>query len=143
MAIDTYYKSLSNDARITFVEKVLERCCEAWGVKKIQEIKDDNGNKMFAIGDSTISQWYSRPTFPWDFVVTTALKTGVDLDFLVFGNAKVSSEGDLNQVIIGVSNALYESCDFDLMEKEHIPYIMKKIERELGVTPSNKMKTGS
>ena len=55
----------------------------------------------------------------------------------------MSSEGDLNQIIIGVSNALYESCDFDLMEKEHIPYIMKKIERELGVTPSNKMKTGS
>ncbi|WP_100915988.1 hypothetical protein [Pseudoalteromonas spongiae] len=67
----------------------------------------------------------------------------MDLDFLVFGNAKVSNEGDLNQIIIGVSNALYESCDFDLMKKEHVPYIMRKIERELGVIPSTKEKTGS
>ncbi|WP_100915989.1 helix-turn-helix domain-containing protein [Pseudoalteromonas spongiae] len=76
MAIETYYKSLSNEAKITFVEKVLDRCCEVWGVKKIQEIKDENGKKMFALADSTVSQWYSRPTFPWDFVVTTALKKG-------------------------------------------------------------------
>ena len=80
---DTYFKNLDDDSKKKYVSQVLERCKQVWGVDELHEIEDENGRRALGHNASTMKMWLSRPSMPWDFILTTAIKKNVSLDYLL------------------------------------------------------------
>lgn len=129
MAINTYLNSLDQPAKQRLAKAIISRCCQAWDVESPQEIKE------LKIKSNVVTNWFERGSIPWDFIITTAKETGVELDYLVFGNSKINSSSDINtvlkQFLKAASNTLYQAQEFDLIKPEHIKIIMNKLEKEL------------
>ncbi|MGP6473658.1 phage repressor protein CI [Rahnella aceris] len=66
---------------------VLQRILEAYGFKTQKELSEHLG-----ISTGTISTWIRREYFPGDVVITCALETKVDLDWLATGSSLIGAD---------------------------------------------------
>ena len=126
----TYFKALNEDAKRQYVSDVLNRCCEAWGVERIIDIKDNNIQAL-GFNSSTIGMWVSRPTMPWDFILTTSMKCGVSMDYLFFNANKAINVNDTEKLTIPISNALHDCAEFGVIDHAHLELIITRIKKTL------------
>ena len=126
----TYFKTLDDEAKRRYVSDVLKRCCEAWNVERVVDIVDGNVQAL-GFNSSTISMWVSRPTMPWDFVLTTAMKCKVSLDYLLLNANRPVDVNDTESLLIPISNALQECVEFGVIDQAHLLIIIKRIEKEI------------
>lgn len=137
MSSITYFKSLHHDARKVYVRDVIKRCCDAWGVDEPYEIEDKAGNRGLGYNAGAIKMWYSRPTMPWDFVLTTAMRQGVSLDYLLLNvNEDKKLEKSKPEDLLAVFNEIVvdtlEDCaEFGIVEHEYVHVLAKKLSKEL------------
>ncbi|MDR3432083.1 MAG: phage repressor protein CI [Rouxiella aceris] len=78
-------KALLDEILSSGGKAVLRRILDAYGFKTQKELGD-----LLGISSGTISTWIRRDYFPGDVVITCALDTGVSLEWLATGNAKVT-----------------------------------------------------
>jgi len=71
-----YDKVIANGGRV-----VLQRILDAYGFTTQKQLCD-----LFDMSSGTVSTWIRRNYFPGDIVVTCALDTGANLEWLVLGN---------------------------------------------------------
>lgn len=84
---------------ITKVREVLERMLSSYGVKTQVEYAEING-----IPVGTIQNWLKRGRMPGDYVLTCALDTGADVNWLVHGElANVSRGSETPQMLSGIA----------------------------------------
>lgn len=100
---------------------ILERILQAYGFTKQKELAD-----LLGISTATISTWIRREYFPGDVVVTCALDTGVELEWLSFGVNLSKTSGVISiphkEIIMG---KLYERPVFSI-DTEHFSNIEQK-----------------
>lgn len=129
----TYFKNLDVEAKKRYVSDVINRCCEVWGVNEPFEIVDEDGIRGLGHTASAMKMWISRPTMPWDFILTTALKKNISLDYLLLnvtdGNQLVDEKPvELLEIIDQcVADSLFESAEFGIVEHAYLSAITKKI----------------
>lgn len=126
----TYFKTLNDEAKRQYVTAVLERCCEAWGVEKIIDISDGDIQAL-GFNSSTVNMWYSRPTMPWDFILTTAMKCKVSMDYLFFNANKTINTNYSEQLIIPITNALQDCAEFGVIDHSHLELVVGRIQKAL------------
>ena len=133
----TYFKNLDVEAKKQYVSDVINRCCEVWGVSEPFEIVDELGHRGLGHTASAMKMWISRPTMPWDFILTTALKKNISLDYLLLnvtdGNQLTDQKpAELLELIDKcVADSLFESAEFGIVEHSYISAISKKISSKI------------
>ena len=134
---DTYFKNLDDDSKKKYVSQVLERCKQVWGVDELYEIEDESGRRALGHNASTMKMWFSRPSMPWDFILTTAIRRNVSLDYLLMNINEntnledVRPEELLETVNKVVASSLEESADYGIIDPTFVPTITKKIKTSL------------
>lgn len=130
---DTYFKNLDPEARKQYVSDVMDRCCKVWGVNEPYEIEDEQGHRGLGHNATTMKMWYTRPSMPWDFILTTAIRKNVSLDYLLLNvnDAKTLDQKQPDEFFDSITkliaDAVFESAEFGIVEHDYVNAIVKKI----------------
>ena len=126
------WKNLSEEARLKWVESVLERLNDIWGVKKLSLAKND-GEFVFDIAPSTYSSWKTlgRVKMPWAEVLETSRLKGVSLDYIFFGKEIEEINSGKTYTDDQIANAILVLSDLGLIESNNSRIAYNVFMREL------------
>ena len=127
------WKDLSEQARQKWVETVLERLNDIWGVKKLSLATTDDGELVFDIAPSTYSSWKTlgRVKMPWAEVLETARLKGVSLDYIFNGKETERANTGTSYTDEQIADAILVLSDLGLIEESNTRIAFNILMKEL------------